>query len=281
MSLIDFLEMDTHAQGSYSGPINAGWYGYKASVADQIRYVDLGGGFLDGFSGGDMPIPYYSSYDIGKMFSWAEEEFGVEYNPVPFTDDHMINEKTASAYIQFHFESELYDTPLSVVTGLRYEQTDVEGRILQQESESLVWLNPTEWQAIFSDEQSYSHETNDDSVFLPNLDVNLEIQGNLMGRFFYSQTNSRENLATMRASTLLTPLSKVGSRTGFLGNTQLKPYTSNNIVLSLVYYYGDSNYVSVGWFNKEVETFLVNTIESVSYSDLLDPYHGGLASQPL
>ncbi len=278
---VGYLDMNTHAQGSYTGPISAGWYGNKGAVADKLTLVELDSDFLGSFSGGgsDMIIPYYHTYDQASMMAWAESEYGVNYQSAPFSDDHKIQEQTASAYVQANFETEIADMPLTITTGLRYEQTDVTANSLQQEALSIVWLNPTEWQTVYADEQTYSNETNSYSEFLPNLDAKLDISDNLVGRFSYSKTMTRPSLGAMRATTSLTALPKVGSRSGFAGNTQLKPYTANNIDLSLEYYYGDASYVSVGWFNKDVENFLVNTIDTLTFDHIQDPYKSDAANQ--
>ncbi|WP_033538437.1 MULTISPECIES: TonB-dependent receptor [Shewanella] len=278
---VSFTSMETRAQGSYTGPISAGWYGNMGLWEDDVSYVGLGSDFLSDFSGGgsDMLIPYYYSYDQQAAMEKAEALYDVEYVSAPWQDDHLIEEDTTAAYIQVNIDSEFNDMPLSIVAGLRYEQTNVTASSMQQEAQQLVWLNPTEWQTVYADDFSYSHETHDYKEFLPNLDINLEVVENLVARLSYSRTITRPTLASMRATTALTPIPKVGSRTGFAGNTSLKPFSSNNIDLSLEYYYDDASYVSVGYFNKEVENFLMNTIETVEYDHLRDPYSGPAAEQ--
>ena len=60
----------------------------------------------------------------------------------------------------------------------------------------------------------------------------------------------------------------------------MKPFKSDNIDLSAEYYYGDSNYVSVGVFHKEVSDFIVTgqafeTITTSAGTLLTDPSAGG------
>ncbi|GLP96670.1 TonB-dependent receptor [Paraferrimonas sedimenticola] len=275
-----YTEMDTHAQSGYSQH-SAGWYGNKGQVADFMSYVGLSGNFLDGFSGGgsDMLIPYYYTYDQNELMAWAENEYDVTYGLDGFSDDHKIKEKTTSAFVQFNVEGEFNNMPIYVVAGLRYEQTDVEASSLQRQAESIFWMTPTEWGTNYSDDWTPTDEKNDYRYFLPNLDVKLEIQDNLLARFSYSKTMTRANLGAMRATTSLTAQPKVGGRTGFAGNTQLKPYLSDNIDLSLEYYYGDASYVSLGFFNKDVENFQVNTTEYVFFDHIKDPFISDAANQ--
>ncbi|MBD1389334.1 TonB-dependent receptor [Neiella sp. HB171785] len=276
---LSYLKMETHAGASYTGPISAGWYGNKGQWADYMSYESLGGGFLSDFSGGgsDMLIPYYYSYDQDAAMARAEELYDVEYKAIPFTDDHHIEEETKSAYLQFNFESEFNDMPLNVLAGIRYEQTDVTASSLQQDAERVVWLNPTEWVTEFADTSTFSHETHDYKEFLPSLDIDLEVIEDLKVRFSYSNTITRSTLGQMRATTSLTAIPKVGGRSGFAGNPALKPYSSDNLDFSVEYYYGEASYVSAGWFNKEVENFLMNTIVEQEFDHLRDPYVGPAA----
>ncbi|WP_258405489.1 TonB-dependent receptor [Shewanella sp. FJAT-52076] len=278
---VSFTSMETHAQGSYTGPISAGWYGNMGLWKDDVSYVGLGSDFLSDFSGGgsDLLIPYYYTYNQQAAMDKAQALYDVEYVSAPWQDDHRIKEDTTAAYIQVNIDSEFNNMPLNIVAGLRYEQTDVSASSMQQEAEKLVWLNPTEWQTVFADDFTFSDESHDYKEFLPNLDINLELMENVMARFSYSRTMARPNLGAMRATTSLTPIPKVGSRTGFAGNPGLKPYSSNNIDLSLEYYYDDASYVSVGYFNKEVDNFLADVIEEVKYDWLRDPYLGAAAEQ--
>ncbi|SHG76162.1 TonB-dependent receptor [Ferrimonas marina] len=284
LASIDFglahTTFDTRAQGSYHQE-HASWYGNKGAVAHMMQYAGLGGDFLGGFSGGgsDILIPYYYTYDFDTMVGWAENEYGVEYVAAPFTDDHFIEEKTTSAYIQFNIESEFNGMPLDVVAGLRYEQTDVDARSLQQEASYIKWLTPTEWVTVYADDATYSNETHSYKEFLPSIDAKLDLTHDLVARASYSKTMTRPSLDAMRATTSLGSQPKVGSRTGFAGNTQLSPYKSDNFDLSFEYYYNVGSYVSAGWFAKYVENFLVNTIDSAFYDHIRDPYLGAAAEQ--
>ena len=125
---------------------------------------------------------------------------------------------------------------------------------------------------------AYSHETHSYAKLLPNLDLSLEVTDDIIARFSYSKTMTRPNLQAMRATTSLTAQPKVGSRTGFAGNPQLDPYSSDNLDLSVEYYYGDASYVSIGWFNKDVENFLQDNVQTETYDQLRDP-HQGLAAK--
>ncbi|WP_224745877.1 TonB-dependent receptor [Neiella litorisoli] len=272
-----YTDMETRAWGSYDQQ-SAGWYD-PANLGiweEDMELVLLGKDFLGDFSGGgkDIRIPYYYTYNQKTSMAKAEDLFGVQYVAAPWQDDHKVQEETTSAYIQLSVETELMEMPLNVLLGGRYEKTDVTASSLQTVAEELQWISGQEWFTQKSEEQTYTRETSDYSEFLPNLDINLEIVDDLIARVSLSKTITRPTLGQMKATNSLTNQPKPGSRTGFSGNPGLEPFSSDNIDLSLEYYYDEASYVSAGWFNKDVENFLQTTISEVQYDGLRDPYVG-------
>ena len=67
---------------------------------------------------------------------------------------------------------------------------------------------------------------------------------------------------------------KIGSRTGSQGNTDLKPFESTNLDVSLEWYYGKGSYASVGYYKKSVENFIGSTIDSITIDGFNDIYKG-------
>ncbi|MBW8190904.1 TonB-dependent receptor [Neiella marina] len=277
---IAYVNMETRALGSYA-QYSAGWYSETGIWEDDLELVQLDNGFLGDFSGGgnDMAIPYYYTYDQAAAMAKAEERYGETYAAGDWTDDHTIEEETKSIYVQFNTETEIAEMPFNVTLGARYEQTDVTASSLQQEAESVVWMSATEWYTETASEFTYSHETHDYSEFLPNLDLQLEIVDDLIARVSLSKTLTRPTLSDMKATTSLTSQPKVGSRTGSAGNPALKPFSADNIDLSLEYYYDEASYVSVGWFNKDVENFTMTTTTYETYDHLRDPYYSAGADE--
>src|SRR5690606_36182925 len=67
---------------------------------------------------------------------------------------------------------------------------------------------------------------------------------------------------------------KIGSRTGSEGNTNLQPFESTNLDLSLEYYYAEGSYASVGYFKKDVKNFIANETVEAQFDGLHDIYLG-------
>jgi TonB-dependent receptor len=60
------------------------------------------------------------------------------------------------------------------------------------------------------------------------------------------------------------------------GNPGLLPIESENFDLSVEWYYGDADYLSVGYFHKTVENFIGNGFRQANLFGLTDPASGGL-----
>jgi TonB-dependent receptor len=101
-------------------------------------------------------------------------------------------------------------------------------------------------------------------IFLPNLDLNVEIADDLVGRFSMSKTITRPSYNLIKGGTTVNGLSyKYGNLSASSGNPNLRPIESRNLDLSLEWYYDDTDYFSVGYFKKDVRNFIGNeTIES-------------------
>ncbi|NQY36053.1 MAG: TonB-dependent receptor [Alteromonadaceae bacterium] len=278
---VSFVEMSSFSQFS------SGFYGVatQASSAyfDNDIFVKKGtDGLFTSFTG--SVLPYFYSFDGAIALQQAEAGLGIDFNPGAPKDDHTVIEETTSAYIQFTFESEFNGMPISTVAGFRYEQSDVSASSLEKELLYVEWFSSTEFESISANESTYTDVGSDYDLFLPSLDINIELTDDLLARFSYSRTVTRNNLSAMRGTTSMNDKPKIGARTGYRGNPSLLPYTADNIDLSLEYYYDEGSYVSAGYFSKNVDNFLVTTVEQETLDGIYDPYNGArsdLARQQL
>jgi TonB-dependent receptor len=87
----------------------------------------------------------------------------------------------------------------------------------------------------------------------------------LIGRLGIAQTMTRPQLNYLAPNFAVNDL-RPGSLTANQGNPDLKPYTSDNVDLSLEYYFGPTNYVAVAGFWKRISDFIVQTAEPVTVS---------------
>jgi iron complex outermembrane receptor protein len=113
---------------------------------------------------------------------------------------------------------------------------------------------------------------------LPSLSFKWNFQENYTARFAASQSMTRPTLEQLSPVTTLVTL-RPGNFAAASGNPDLQPFRSNNLDLSVEYYYGQANYVSLGAFLKEVSNFIVlnqttGVVNNSSGTPLLDPASG-------
>ena len=257
--------------------ISAGSYGGNQSVFDDNLFTERKThGLFTQFSGGGKQIiePIYYAYDFKKTIATAEQAFNSRYQHGSIQYDDIVEEDTTAIYTQFKFESDFNQMPVKTLAGLRYETTTVDAKSLEKPVASIRWKTSTEWEARLAKTGKISVGDADYDVFLPSLDTSLEFEKNLIGRLSYSKSITRNDLTSIRPILTPNPQPKLGNRTASQGNPALKPYTADNLDISLEYYFDDSSYLSAGFFAKQVENFLQTTLTHKSIAGTTDPYIG-------
>ena len=255
------------------------------------QYVfDAGSDFLSDVSGsGRMPTSWLA-HDGEANFAFLESYYqsvngeAISFDAVRRNNSFEVEEDIISTYLEFDFEGEVADMFLSATAGVRYESTDVTVNGTQAPITGLTILDQTEMLAGFGDAQSIATESDYD-VLLPNFSVRLEITDDLIARFAASSTISRPTLNSMSPVTVITTTRQGGDLTSTSGNPALEPFKSDNLDLSLEYYYDEASYASIGYFRKLVSNFIVNSQEDKTFeladgSLLTDPSTGTNASAP-
>lgn len=255
------------------------------------QYVfDAGSDFLSDVSGsGRMPTSWLA-HDGEANFAFLESYYqsvngeAISFDAVRRNNSFEVEEDIISTYLEFDFEGEVADMFLSATAGVRYEMTDVTVNGTQAPITGLTILDQTEMLAGFGDAQSIATESDYD-VLLPNFSVRLEITDDLIARFAASSTITRPTLNSMSPVTVITTTRQGGDLTSTSGNPALEPFKSDNLDLSLEYYYDEASYASIGYFRKLVSNFIVNSQEDKTFeladgSLLTDPSTGSNAGAP-
>ena len=281
---ISHTDMTYETRQFNSGQIAAGWYGGNQDVYPNEIFTRQNQRSLLKEFDGNIDVPYYWDWDFDRGIAAFEDEFNggnrltADRSATPVFD-HEINEETTAAYIQFLGEGDFNDMAITFRAGLRYEETDVTANSLQIETEEIVWINSTEWGVNRADEQTVTDVTGDYQLWLPNVDFSMEFVPDVIGRASYSQSVTRPSLASLQGTTTVTDRPKPSERTASVGNPGLEPFTSDNFDLSLEWYYADASYVSVGYFRKLVENFIVDRTNDGEIGNLRDPGAGPRAQQ--
>lgn len=261
---------------------------YSDAFPDSMFDYHSTSGFLDEFShGGAMGYYYDMDFDEAVAYSQYylnEDTLGDDYFDTTAYRTHLgqgtysessVEEETDSIYISSLWELDVYDFPVQISAGLRYEETDVTSKVLQPVPEAVWWKGGSEWHTQYSDaENSYLTQEGEHDVFLPMLDIKVDITDDLVGRASWGKTISRAPLGDLAGGLAVSPSPKIGSRSATSGNPDLDPYEATNLDVTLEWYYDEGSYASVGYFRKDVENFIGSIIETEIVDGIHDIYQG-------
>lgn len=194
------------------------------------------------------------------------------------TTADLVEEKISSIFAQFSMEGELLGRPARASAGIRYEDTEVTSTTQQSIPSALLWISDNDFLvqqsgAIenLSGEGSYDH-------LLPNLDFQVDLTDNIVARASYSKTIGRVAYSNLFASTTANqpnrPTVLGGQTTGSSQNPGLLPLESDNFDVSVEWYYGDTSYISLGYFDKRVKNFVGTGVVNRNLFGLRDPSSG-------
>ncbi|MBQ4836570.1 TonB-dependent receptor [Pseudoalteromonas luteoviolacea] len=246
-------------------------------------------GFLDAFASGGANLNpnYYYTFDFDEVVARSEafltnEVLGGDdyfattaYHDLGTFSQSSVQEETVSFYVQSAWEFEVASLPVYLNLGIRYEETDVTSVDAQPIPVSVWWLGGSEWhtQYLPEDNSQYTSEGQHD-VLLPMIDVKVDFTDELVGRVSWGKTITRAPLGDLAGGRVLSGSPKIGSRNGSEGNTNLEPFESTNLDLSLEYYYDESSYAAIGYFKKSVKNFIGSQVNETTIDGFKDIYQG-------
>jgi iron complex outermembrane receptor protein len=220
----------------------------------------------------------------------AAEVAGAAYdNPTSQSDAYTVKEEVISAYVDFDFEGELGDLPWSLNVGVRYSQTDAVLSGITQELIDLLPIanDPSDLNEIYAagDNGTAVSASKSYTNILPSANLKFNLTDDMLVRFAYSETLTRPTMDSLNPAVNIT-VSRPNSNQATGGNSDLNPYLSSNWDISYEWYYGDTSYLAVAVFSKEVKDFITSTVEPVTYNlesgdfviDELRPRNGEVAN---
>lgn len=243
--------------------------------------------FLSEFNGGGSALRphYYYTYDFDEavarqMAFLTADVMGADvYLPDAYIDGvdsaSSVREKTNAAYLQSQWEFEAGSFPVQLNAGLRYEETEVPSKVRQPVPTQVNWDSPSEWiMQYLPGADTFLEQTGNNDLLLPMFDVKVELSEDLVSRFSWGKTIARAPLGNLAGGRSLSGSPKPGSRSGSLGNTDLLPYESTNLDLTLEYYYAEGSYAALGYFRKDVDNFIQTIITDTTIEGLHDILNG-------
>jgi TonB-dependent receptor len=252
-----------------------GGTGTAADYPDGIWHPADMKDYFDNIGGSNLP--YFSQFflfDFNDVRTAAAKVAGDQFyriDPV-FGTDRRVEEKSQSAYLQYSTTVDM-EMPLHIAAGVRYEKTDVHSTALVPSPTTITWVANNELSLAFGP-QVFTTLTGSYDYLLPSLDLDLDVTDTFKLRASYGHSIGRPLWDQIQGGQTLDGLVRVNGGTGSQGNPGLKPLLSKNLDLSFEWYYGESSYLSVGYYRKDIENYIGTSQFSDTHYNLHTPIGG-------
>jgi TonB-dependent receptor len=295
---LQFTEVDNRAAGAVVQRDAWGGVTQLGAIGDLMNPANLGNSFSNVPGGNDKrrQSDFYT-YDMAQLIKRTEDliaagqaslfvpgngDLGPCGTALCPTDnlqyDRRTNEQTDAVYAQLNMATEWGGMPVDMRLGLRYEQTDVDSKALSPNYTGLVWVAGNEL-ALQFDGTTFTREKGDYDYLLPNFDFSIDVTDQLKARTSLSRTLTRPGYLDIQGGLSLNSPVRITGGTGARGNPDLEPYVSDNLDLSLEWYYGNGSYMSGGYFRKKVKNFIGISSVDETAGDLPHPALGPLGEE--
>lgn len=230
-------------------------YNYVGGFDD----VNTSGYQTDGFRADAVKLAEWGAATYGAT---AAVPWGVAYNP-NFSTNTVVAEETNAAYLQGAFTTELFSKPVNVLAGVRYETTDVDSRNSLLVPTAITWTDNNDFVLVRDTTPTMYAQKTDYDNWLPSIDVDVELTDEIKARASYSTTISRAGYGSLTSGANISATGGMNAPTTLGGmpgassqNPALLPLESDNVDVSVEYYFDDASYVSLGLFEKRVKNFI-------------------------
>ena len=223
--------------------------GFDGPVAGETDTIPLGS---VSFSGNAL-----------SLFEALGPVYGIDPSQPLLTElneNNKVQEDVTAYYISLELDGQLGKFPTHTLLGARYERTDIQSTSKVFVPEEIVWDSDNDFTLRLSNDVQALQENAGYTNLLPSLDFSVDLRDDLKVRFSASKTLARPNFGDMTTSTTVgtppRPTALGGQGTGSRGNADLDPLESDNVDVSVEWYYGDASFLSLGFYDKRVSNFV-------------------------
>jgi len=231
--------------------------------------------------------------DAKQIGLWAEEKYTgqvtMSRNPNEATN-RTLKEEIEAVYFQINLDGELGGMPVHVTAGVRYEHTDTTSTAFSAVPSEVQWDGNNDMQVIqgdFANAESYGG-TNTYDHLLPSFDFSIDPVDDVKARFSYSKTIARPSYGQLSAQAtadggpgIPTILDDQAYGAASQNNPNLVPLESDNLDLSVEWYFEETSYASVGYYEKRVTNFIGTEPLIGTFFGLRDATNGPRAQQAI
>ena len=270
--------------------------GVLSTYCVSCRFEDhtIGGAAV---TGATNPIVYGVRGDAGAIFSALSPVYAAAdgFDGIPgnaddartlgVTSDNVdrLEEDVFALYVQFSTEFDVADRNAHLNIGMRYEDTDLSSTTSSLPTERIDWQGNNDFATFASTSAEGSTIDVSYDNFLPNIDFAIDVTEDIVARASYSKTIARATYNNLRASASVNPPTGPtlynNKATANAGNPALLPLESDNYDVSFEWYFDESSYVSLGWFEKRVRNFVGRETVEENWYGLRDASNGAPGSR--
>lgn len=263
-----------------------GGYGTPEDYPDSIFRQETVRDKFDELNGSDNPNLepfYYSSnlQDLIDAISGIAAANGETISPCGtvlcadpnYQVDRTAEEEQLSFYLQANLEMEWGNMPVSLNVGVRYEDTEINSRALVPLYTKIVWAGDNEFSAI-PEGEGFTELAGEYDHWLPAIDFKIDVTDDIVLRASYSESITRPSYSDIQGGRTINQLLRFDGGTGNQGNPGLLPFESQNIDLSVEWYYEEGSYFSVGYYDKTVDNFIATDVVNDTVFNLPHPAQG-------
>ena len=194
-------------------------------LSQVYNYSDLGG-----YGSGTQLDFLVLNFDRAKA---AYGPYNWELYAGPGRATWVVEEETSGAFVDYNLDTSVADRPLRLNLGIRYADT---------KTTATGYISSTDTNV----------ETNSYDNWLPSLNVAFDATDELVLRAGLSRTMTRASLSSLAPSKGYSDVNFTVSG----GNSQLEPLVSDNIDLSVEWYFDDQSVLSFAYFMKDIDSFI-------------------------
>lgn len=239
-----------------------------AFLTSTSNFFDGRAEFPTGWLIGDSEYLFENRDALRSLYGYYDED-GIPVDNYLDGGNHMqleksfeVMEKTTDFYIQAQFEYQVPGGSIDGSAGVRY--TDAETDVsFARKVPKVLEDDGSETPAYLVIDNSVS---NTDKL-LPTLVLRYNFLDDYMLRFAYTETIRRPDFGALNSHvTYFKDVTGIGYGTAAGGNPNLQPVTSQNLDLSLEYYFGDGNAIYGTLFQRNIEGLVFNSLSDTFYN---------------
>jgi iron complex outermembrane receptor protein len=198
-----------------------------------------------------VPVDSLFPYIVGNVdptYAYIGQSLNMPASDLSPGSDYQVEEKTLAAYIQYDLDTRVFGYRTRANLGVRYYTTDTTS---SGELNTGTSLSPVSIK-------------NNDRGWLPAANLAVSVTDDFIVRLSANRNVNRAPLSDLAAAGTLTTAPFGGSIS--VGNPYLKPYKATSVEGSLEYYFDHSGYASVGFFYKDMDSFITSETTVEPYS---------------